>query len=362
MIQQIFERFATADRFNLRQLHQEIWPIFEADPVVSEPLRLLRERLGDKHYRSLGNALLRHVFLIELVKVPAIETTKYRVRWFEQLTGDPRWCSFDECLDIARDLTTHLSDGWLDDPDHEQALKLCFEHCLLPYEVPLDYATRPEPNDSSTRIHRRQNLVWISTETMLRTLRLRQFLTDSASSPDAEFFAKVLDRKVVVKTYLTDRALTGEFKTNREKRWETHPRSVQFADRRTCIAIEHTLITQLCAFEGFPKESRDILQAKGFLPQPLETFRCPITLDALSFLAFHEALENPSHGRSEFQVAHLNPLKLDAPASLTGSGHTAGNISWISADGNRIQGSMGITEIRALLRRIASNYEARGWV
>ena len=35
------------------------------------------------------------VFLIELVKVPKIETTKFRMRWFGQLEGDPRYCSFD---------------------------------------------------------------------------------------------------------------------------------------------------------------------------------------------------------------------------------------------------------------------------
>ena len=35
--------------------------------------------------------------------------------------------------------------------------------------------------------------------------------------------------------------------------------------------------------------------------------------------------------------------------------HTADNISWISENGNRIQGSLSIDEVDALLRRIYHN-------
>jgi hypothetical protein len=211
------------------------------------------------------------------------------------------------------------------------------------------------------QIHRRGNLTWTSTPTMLRTLKLRQYLTDEATSPDVAFFRTVLEEKIKTKTYLTDRVLTGLHKTNREKRWEVHPNSVHFADRRTCMAIEYALIQQLCAFEGFPDGSRRMLQTAGILPDHLPVFCCPITLDPISFEAFRDQLMNPTHGKSDFQVGHLNPLKLDDPTAAA-SGHSPENVSWVSADGNRIQGSLSLAEVRAVLRRVASNYEARGWL
>jgi len=55
----------------------------------------------------------------------------------------------------------------------------------------------------------------------------------------------------------------------------------------------------------------------------------------------------------------LNPLRLDDPTAAA-SGHTAMNIGWVSADGNRVQGSMGLAEARAMIRRIASNYDELG--
>lgn len=70
---------------------------------------------------------------------------------------------------------------------------------------------------------------------------------------------------------------------------------------------------------------------------------------------------NPTHGNSNFQVGHLNPLKLDDPNSLI-FGHTPENISWISKDGNRIQGDMSLKETRNLLIRITRNYEDEGFV
>lgn len=357
-MQSAIESIVEAERFSMPALARKVGPLLEAHPEIAKLIPQLRQRFG-VHFDTILFAILRHVFLIELVKVPAIETTKFRVRWFPQLDADPRYCEFSECIDLARDLLSELSDGWSDSPENNELLYLFFNHSILPYEVPLDYHDRP--TTPGVRIHRRGNLVWTSTPTVLRTMKLRKYLLNSATSPDAVFFKKVIDDKIKVKTHLTDRVLTGEHKTNREKRWEVHPGSVHFANRRTCLAIEYTLIQQLCAFEGFPEKSRQMLQAEGILPDNLPVFRCPITLDPMSFVSFHEQLMNPTHGKSDFQVGHLNPLKLDDPTA-TASGHSPENISWVSADGNRIQGSLGLAEVRALLRRVASNYEARGWV
>ena len=356
-MQPTIEQLVESERFSMPALLARVLPLIEAHPQIAALVPPIRGRLGGA-YPKLAAALLRHVFLIELVKVPKIETTKFRVRWFSELENDPRGCSFAECVDIARDLLADLP-GWLADPQNAELLAHCFVYSLLPYEAPLDYRDRPASSDRTTRIHRRGNLCWTNTDTMLRTMKLRKFLTDPSTSPDADFFSAVLKDKITVKTYLTDRVLTGDHKTNREKRWEVHPASVHFADRRTCLAIEYVLVTQLCGFEGFPDRSRQVLQDAGILPRELPVFRCPVTQDPMSFEAFHKELRDPTAGKSSFHVGHLNPLKLDGNDGATG--HTAENIGWISADGNRIQGSLSLAEARQLLRRVATNYEGRGW-
>lgn len=346
------ESYLDTDDFNMSALVEGVLPQIEELAECKTELRAVRETIGQRAYKKLAQMILRHVFLIELVKVPAIETTKFRVRWFAQLHNDPRWCSFEECLSIASTLLCGLR-TWLAKDSNLEVLSLFADHSILPYEAPIDYVERP--GDVTSRIHRLGNIAWVCTPEMLRTLRLRKYLLGADSNHDRTFFKLVLDKKIKIKTYLTDRVLTGHHKTNREKRWETHPLSVHFASRATAMAIESTLVTQLCCFEDFPAESRTELQNEGILPTTLQVFTCPITRERMSFPAFRDALMNPLHGKSDFQVGHLNPLKNEGVGPQT-TGHTPANISWISADGNRIQGSLNLVEVQALLRRIAANY------
>jgi len=354
-VQNTIEQIVEIDgNFSMPQLANAVWPLIEAQPGVLAVAEQIKASLGN-NYRKLTCSILRNAFLIELVKVPKIETTKFRVRWFDQLDDDPRYCSFDECLMIAQDLLSTLPE-WLANPSHAECLKLSFSNGMVPYEAPLDYAKRLTPQH---RLHQRGNLIWIYDDLVLRTLKLRKYLTDEATSPDRNFFRTVLSDKIKVKTYLTDRVLTGEHKTNREKRWETHPNSVHFAERRVCMAIEYALVTQICAFEGFPSASLSQLQEANILPKNLPTALCPITGDALSYEAFRNELLNPTHGKSDFQVGHLNPLKLGNEGEA--AGHTSDNISWISANGNRIQGSLSLHDVRILIQRISENYDRHGW-
>ncbi|MDR2924375.1 MAG: hypothetical protein LBU76_00175 [Azoarcus sp.] len=346
----------TDNDFSMVQLVSEAWPIIETSSRLQKLIPGLRQIFGDKGYKKLSQAILRNAFLIELVKVPKIETTKFRQRWYQQLDDDPRGCPFEECFEIALDLLEHLPE-WIKNPSHAEALKLSFDYSILPYEAPIDYCERLTDNG---RIHSRGNLIWYYDELILRTLKLRKYLIGSEQSPDVSFFRQVLTDKIKVKTYLTDRVLTGDYKTNREKRWETHPLSVHFAERKTCMAIEYALVTELCCFKGFPESFRQRLQEEGILAQHLPMALCPITGDALSYEAFRSELLNPTHGKSDFQVGHRNPLKHEA-INDQGSGHTAQNISWISADGNRIQGSLSLDDVRILIQRISDNYTVHGW-
>ncbi|MEY3869378.1 MAG: hypothetical protein ACRCT1_23180 [Microcoleaceae cyanobacterium] len=365
-MQEIIDRLIASERFSMTSLYNSVWSIFSTNEAIADSISILMahshfSNKSKKKYKQLAYGILRHTFLIELAKLPKVETTKFCTRWDSQLNGDPRECSFEECLEIAQELILKLTSGWINTPKNWEVLDLFFSHGILPYELPIDYLERPTMSETFTKIHRKGNIDWMVDENVIRTLKLRKYLIDPQTSPDAEFFKKVLDDKIKIKTYLTDRVLTGDHKTNREKRWEVHPNSVHFALRRVCIAIEYELVTQLCAFKGFPDNFRHILLEQEILPQEMEITRCPITLEPLIFQDFQEELMNPTHGKSNFQVGHLNPLKLDDSNSLM-SGHTPENISWISANGNRIQGSMSLEDVRSLLKQITHNYENEGLI
>jgi hypothetical protein len=81
-------------------------------------------------------------------------------------------------------------------------------------------------------------------------------------------------------------------------------------------------------------------------------------MEPFSFTDFRRGVEDPAHGKSNFQVGHMNPLKAvnDDPSS----GHTAQNISWISSNGNRIQGHLSLRETRAMIHRIYERYQESG--
>jgi len=95
-MQEIIERLISLDRFSMNELYNHVWGIFSDDEVIVDSAITLKENLGNKKYKQLACGILRHAFLIELVKVPGIETTKFRTRWYSQLGEDPRQCSFEE--------------------------------------------------------------------------------------------------------------------------------------------------------------------------------------------------------------------------------------------------------------------------
>lgn len=185
-------------------------------------------------------------------------------------------------------------------------------------------------------------------------MKTRQSLLDPDINPDFQLFAAIFD-KIRVKSYLTDRALTGDYKSNREKRWEAHPASPQFALRRVCLAVEFTLIEQLVGFKSFPPGVVEYLNRASLVGPPHKVARCPVTLDPLDFEILAQEVIDPTHGWAAYQVGHMNPLKAGAGDEFR---HTPANISWITEDGNRIQGHLTLKETRELLFRISKNYEA----
>lgn len=271
------------------------------------------------------------------------------VRWGDRLSStDPRRTTYDECAAVAELLLRELCD-YLAYPANRELLNAFLGRSVIPYELPIDYAR------TDGQLHTPGNVIWLFDDAeVARAIRLRNAILDVDIVGDAaQAIATVLDNKIKVKAYLTDRALTGEFKTNREKRWETAARSHQFALRRDCMGIERALLERVARMDGFPITAGDRLRDAGLL-EDRETTRCPITLDKLQYGALAAEVLNPVHGKSRFHVGHLNPLK--AGGREGEARHVPENVSWISEDGNRIQGSLSMAEVRSLLDRIAKNY------
>jgi hypothetical protein len=348
-IQQVFDDHVDADRFSMPSVCKRLEATLGGRPPLDH-LAAFRDILGLPVGNSLFSAIVRFAFLIELVKQPKIETTRFEVHWATRIPRvDPRYATFQQCFEMFENLTQTAAAA-IQDGTRAELVSLFAEHSLLPYEIPLDYKDRK----LGAPIHHRDNTILMWDDLPRRVVKLRAFLLDEGRNPRGRVFGDAYG-KIKVKTYLTDRALTGEHKSNREKRWETHPQSVQFALRRHCLEIELALINQLCHFEGFPEDLKESLEkASLLLPLP-EPFRCPITMEPMSYGEFEKELSNPQMGKASFQVGHLNPLK--AINEDPRQGHTAQNISWISSDGNRIQGHLGLDETRQMIKRISRNYE-----
>ncbi len=350
--QTFIEEQAAQERFSLLSVYKHLAQVEQSD----QPLQLyqhISERLDDKTSQTVLQGLLRSVFFVELVKTPKIDSTKFAVRWNQTLqrSQDPRYASYADCLSLFEHLTERL-DSALGNQENLNLLKEFSSGGLLPYEIPLDYRQRL----LTESMHTVSNLDWTWDNLARQVIGLRLFLRDPQLNSQAKVFVAAY-KKIGVKTYLTDRVLTGDYKTNREKRWEVHPASVHFALRRDCWNIEARLIRQICHFQDFPTEVAKALEDANLIEWDERPFRCPITLEPLKFEEFATEVTSPKHGRSNFQVGHLNPLK--AVPGDDSNGHSAANISWISADGNRIQGALSLAQTRSLLSRIAANYRAR---
>ena len=349
--------------FNMGRLYNAVWPLVESHTALSTHLPALRTRLNavtPTLFAKVTQAILRKSFLIQAVTTTG-GSANMKARWQEVLKESQRFCSFDDCVLIASDLLDELAGGWLDTPQNLQTLSLIEKQLILSYEMPIDYRDRVAFTDHETSIHQVGNLIWHSDPALLNMLKLRQALRDPQINPDAAFFRGPLKNKMVLLAYQTGRAQTGDFKTNREQRWEAHPRSPQFAVYSACAHIEHKLICQICDFDGFPAATRQRLQDSGLLDERKEVFADPITLEPMIYPTFKNEVENPEHGSGNYQLGHMVPLN-SVNADLLAFGHSAPNVSWITADGNRIQGKSSVADIRRLLITIAKRYEGKGLI
>lgn len=339
-------------RFNINDMYRNIK---EASKHVSTETSIntvvkLREQLYTKKekeniLKNIDIALIRFSFLIELVK-DDVSSTKFEYRWTHRLAEDVRQASFDECLAIYTKL---LKDILEFEEYFDLVVSIVNTSTIsVAYDVPLDYIKRFPEND---KIHTLENIEWIESQLVSDIVLTRTLLFDDTYNSDKEVFERIKS-KVKVKSYLTDRALTGVNKTNREKRWETHPQSVQFALRKDCYQIENKLFLQVCTFLNAPDGLVENLKESNQIDPDFIVFKCPIIGRVVDYNEFKESVMHTVHGKSNYQVGHMNPLKSVSDGVF---GHTAANISWITEDGNRIQGSLELTEVKDLLNEIFLN-------
>ena len=310
---------------------------------ITDAFTNLKNKLSSPMYKLFKSAVIRSSFFIELTN-PTAETdsTKYQVHWADilRVQNDIRYASYEQCVEICKKIIKTITAL---DPDK---LSLLIDYCnnsVFKYDLLIDYIER-----TANLFNIASNIDIFLTPESERCTKVRKLITDPDTNPHANTFKKIISKKIKVKAYLTDRAQTGTHKTNREKRWESHPNNYQFAFRRDCNDIEATLILQVCKFEGLAPKVVLMLQDNNLLEESFENYRCPITGEVFKYLDFEDAVLHPEHGKSDFQVGHLNPLK-------SSGSHKASNIGWISDDGNRIQGSLSMEEVDSLLRNIYHN-------
>ena len=343
-LKSIVDEACKSERFSLPSL------LAEASGFYTTPflhlLDYLKSDVSEDACRLSEKMLIRFAFLIEKVK-DDVTSTKYCARWSDKLSSDdPQKATFESCIELLDNASLMVTNEAKRNADLREVLKIIPVWGLSPHEFPINYLARTRP------FHTYKNIKIVNAALHLKLLVLRQALLDTKLNPASAAFSEIMG-KIHVKTYLTDRALTGDYKTNREKRWETHIDAPQFALREECFKIEYSLITQLLSFDSFPIEIIDYLSLKKIISKPNSIARCPVTLDAMSFPDLLESVTNKVHGRSAYQVGHLNPLKAGTSPEFR---HAEKNISWISEDGNRIQGHLPLKETRALLKRISENY------
>lgn len=325
------------------------------DPAT-DALRKLATQLPPRTLKGVVGNAVRYAFLIELTDLK-VGSTKMKTRWlpgfilmpqpgtFEPLRGvfepgnDQRSASFDECYKVfvrVLELTTQAINR---NGDQVAFLAALQTQNRVPYEYLVGYA-----DPSAIQVHTESNIIWIENADIKWLANARAIL-HGYSGEYAPALSQIESTKLEVKVYKTDRALTGKDKTNRAKRWEVLYGDFQFATLPDCWSVERKLTEELVFFANFPNELQKAFIANGLLHPRNKVTRCPITLAPLDFIPFATATMTATHGRSDYQIGHLTPLK-------RGGHHIGTNIAWQSADGNRIQGDLTLEETLALLESI----------
>lgn len=344
-----------APNFSVSTIAKELICIAKNYPQhgLSMKIDLLSEVFRDKlgglvkyspPFLNLIQRVIRFSFLIELTNL-SISSTKMKTRWFPgqvhkglvnstikesfEPGKDPRSVSFDECLKIFEKVVDILINEIQDVEFFGFLKKLLSDKYGVPYQFVFSYA-----DVNKDPIHTSDNIKLVTNDEITWLISARPIINACLE--------KSLSDKIRVKSYLSDRSLTGKDKTNRAKRWEILPDDYQFSTLENCWSVERKLLESLVHFENFPTNAFDQLVSKSLVLNQKNLATCPVTLESFCFNAINT---KSSHGKAEYQVGHLLPLKKKGI-------HEGSNISWQSYIGNRIQGDLSLVEVNDILDKI----------
>lgn len=337
------------------------WSIEHTNLLEGNNLRvieLVRNASTQTEFKYIVSCIFRFAFCIELTNLK-ITSTKMKTRWvpgsitktrlgtYENYIGtfapneDQRAATFEQCSEIYFKCFEFLSNSYL---HLEVAKKLSQQKSRgTPYESVFTYVDASLPTlhvVDNLRLTQLDDINWLIQARPL----IRPVIKLNANGNDSK-----LINKIATKCYKTDRSQTGEVQTNRAKRWECLSVDFQHATLEECWSVERKLLSDLAHFQGFSSEIKEELIKNGLFGEQEPTL-CPITFKPMILC---EILGGGSHGESNFQVGHMQPLKAEGR-------HVGYNIEWISQDGNRIQGSLNINDTRSMLSGIFDRMNERG--
>ena len=333
-IQSVFtdEMTRSSETVNGRKLSFSITNIYDSlvendDEFKDIFLRLSNfEFLTLKYIKKTLQGLIRFSFLCQPVN-DEITTTTINLRWVMK-EDDSRYSSFGNCIQVFNHALNCIN-NFLDSVGAEdlQNYFLYLDNPSCPYDIPFDYASM-----EAEKIHRVENIVFYHPPDFIEILKVRVAYKKTLK----DIVPKNILDKIDVCSYKTERSQTGDFKTNREYRWETMRCSPQGASKKSCWEIEVKLMKQICEMKNFPENVE--------LPNNIDRINrnitlCPVMLEKLDYNDLLEEGNNTIHGESTMQLGHLKPK-----SNSLGT-HNKDNISWISKEGNRIQGNNSIDEI-----------------
>jgi hypothetical protein len=167
------------------------------------------------------------------------------------------------------------------------------------------------------------------------------------------------------KALLTGRKLTGEFATNRDRRWELDPKHPQYGTEIDCRTIFIKLAAQIFCFDNAPplpatlsrvpkviKELAPHLSSicEAYLGHPVApgTYCDALLLERFDFKDLVAEGLDPVHGHSSFHIGHEDPTQKPK--------HTPANVGWRTYRSNLIQGNMTLRQARIYFVKLIGRY------
>lgn len=154
------------------------------------------------------------------------------------------------------------------------------------------------------------------------------------------------------------RRQTGVFQSNRQSRWTlihdhpTHGTDPQYGTEEDCKKILIILLLTTLEFKNAPgiNDGLIIELSNRYLGRTLvpESYKDSLLLEFLDFQELRAEAEDPTHGKSEFHIGHLDP-------KLTPK-HVPENIAWRTLRSNLIQGDMTLREARIYIIKLIARY------